>query len=310
MRARGGPRSRVGLLLGVVLLTSCGQAQGESADSASVTPPVVIGARAPGPGQSRNPSYPWIAGPIAETVESRFRPPRGYRRVAVEDGSYAAWLRGLPVHPGRGTIHLYDGTPVTGGAPHAAVLAVDVGARDLQQCADAVIRLRCEYLRAVGRESEIAVGFTSGDLARWSDWQTGLRPRVDGNSVSWVRSGTPGSDYAAFREYLDTVFTYAGTFSLERELQPVADPALVEPGDVFIVGGFPGHAMLVLDVVENERGRRLFLLCQSFIPAQEIHVVTSDSFPGGVWHRARSAGVFYPAGWRFEYSALRRFGGR
>jgi len=305
--------ARIGLVVfclsSAVLPVGCERGAGGSpaAGAASAPAPVVVGTHAPHDGQARNPDYPWIEGTIGETLEERFRPPRGYERVAVPDGSFAAWLRGLPVHPGRGTIHLHDGTPRRAIGTHAAVLAVDVGERNLQQCADAVIRLRAEYLRRAGREDEIAFRFTSGDLARWSDWRNGMRPRVSGNSVTWARTGTRGSGYANFRSYLETVFNYAGTFSLERELEAVADPALVEGGDVFIVGGFPGHAMLVLDVAENRRGERVFLLCQSLQPAQEIHVVQSGGFPRRTWHRAKSGGQFFPAGWRFSYSALKRF---
>ena len=297
-------------LLLMLLTLGCGEGGVEGragTGTRSTSVPVVIGAGAPGDGQTRNPDYPWIAGPIAETVESRFRPPRGYERVAVSEGGFAEWLRGLPVYPGRGTIHLYDGTPRKTIGTHVAVLAVDVGDRDLQQCADAVIRLRAEYLRCAGRESEIAFRFTSGDLATWSDWQEGMRPRVDGERVSWARTGSRGSDYASFRAYLETVFTYAGTSSVEKELEPVVDPALIEPGDVFIVGGFPGHAMLVLDVAENRRGARVFLLCQSLQPAQEIHVVQSGRLPRHTWQRAKSEGRFFPAGWQLSYSSLRRF---
>jgi len=40
-----------------------------------------------------------------------------------------------------------------------------------------------------------------------------------------------------------------------------------------IRAGSPGHAMLVVDVAEDERGRRIYLLAQSYMPAQDIHIV-------------------------------------
>ncbi len=225
----------------------------------------------------------------------------------LEDGSFGAWLRGLPLEPGRGVINLFDGSKAPSQHNHVAVLAVDVGDRDLQQCADAVIRLRAEYLRTAGREQEIAFRFTSGDLARWSDWRDGMRPTVSGNSVTWSRRAEPDRGYASFREYLDTVFMYAGTHSLERELLAVEDPTTVEPGDVFVVGGFPGHAMLVVDVVENARGERQFMLAQGLLPARDIHIVHDGGFIKQYWHPARRSGRFYAGGWPFEFSDLRRF---
>ncbi len=74
------------------------------------------------------------------------------------------------------------------------------------------------------------------------------------------------TDYAAFRKYMDYVFAYAGTYSLERELKPVPLASL-QIGDVFIKGGFPGHAVLVADVAENAtRARSAFCWCRATCP--------------------------------------------
>ena len=194
---------------------------------------------------------------------------------------------------------------------HHAVFDIDVGSRDLQQCADAVIRLRAEYLftrLSEGAEcGDISFNFTSGDAARWSDWRRGIRPRVSGNRVSWNQTASADETYLNFRRYLNTVFTYAGTHSLERELLPVSDPARVEPGDVFIQGGFPGHAVIVVDVAEDERGRRVFLLAQSYMPAQDIHLLRNPA-SRSPWYEAASSGRLLTPEWEFSFSDLRRFG--
>jgi hypothetical protein len=67
---------------------------------------------------------------------------------------------------------------------HHAVLDIDIGTEDLQQCADAVIRLRAEYLLATECDEAIAFDFTSGDRASWSNWRRGFRPKVVGNDVA------------------------------------------------------------------------------------------------------------------------------
>ncbi|MCD4691207.1 DUF4846 domain-containing protein [bacterium] len=139
--------------------------------AAQVVAPGVIGVLEPS--VERNTRYRWIDGAFSSSVASRFRPPFGYARLEVKPGSFGEWLRGLPLEPGRGVVDMFDGTRARNQRNHVAVLAIDVGARDLQQCADAVIRLRAEYLLATGRGSEIAFRFTSGDLARWSDWREG-----------------------------------------------------------------------------------------------------------------------------------------
>ena len=75
---------------------------------------------------------------------------------------------------------------------------------------------------------------------------------------------------------LTRVFSDAGSASLQAELVPVRGP--VQPGDVLIQGGHPGHAVQVLDVAEGG-GKRYLLLGQSFMPAQQLHVLKNLGVP-------------------------------
>lgn len=254
-------------------------------------------------------AYPWLGDrAITETLAGRIAPPMGYRRLPAEPASFASWLRGLPLKPAGTPVRFHDGREkrYQGGA--VAVIDLDVGAADLQQCADAVIRLRAEFLRARDREEEIAFDFTSGTRARWPEWRAGARPVVNGADVSWApgRAAADGS-YASFRRYLDAVFTYAGTISLRRELIPVADPARIEPGHVFIQAGSPGHAVVVLDVAENPGGERVFLLGQSFMPAQDFHVLVNRAADGSPWYAVQPDRPLVTPEWKFGWDDLRRF---
>jgi hypothetical protein len=241
-----------------------------------------------------------------DSVASRIPPPRGFRRLCASPGSFAAWLGGLPLRPGRPDVLLYDGQRKRNQETHYAVLDVDVGPGDLQQCADAVIRLRAEFLYAGPCRDDIHFNFTSGDTARWVSWRNGMRPRLRGNHVSWFREAAPDSSYQSFRRYLDVVFSYAGTASLSRELRPAPDPARPEQGDVFIHGGSPGHAAIVIDVAQDDSGDRVFLLAQGYMPAQDIHILKSfdDTNP---WYRARPLGTLQTPEWEFSFRELKRF---
>ena len=48
---------------------------------------------------------------------------------------------------------------------------------------------------------------------------------------------------------------------------------VLQPGDIFYHGGSPGHAVMVLNVVENDLGNKMFILAQSYMPAQEMHIL-------------------------------------
>ena len=69
---------------------------------------------------------------------------------------------------------------------------------------------------------------------------------------------------------------FCGSVSLSRELKTKSNIHEIQAGDVFIKGGTPGHAEIVLDVAVNKKtGKKIFLLAQSYMPAQEIHILKS-----------------------------------
>ena len=252
-------------------------------------------------------TIPTFINPSGKTIETRFPVPEGFVQMPAASNTFAAYLRQRPLYPDSHLVHLYNGRLKSRQDVHCAVLQLDVGHRDLQQCADAVIRLRAEYLYAQKRYSDIHFNFTNGFRAEYARWRAGERIRVDGNRVYWVAGGQASGSYADFRKYLDMVFSYAGTASLERELYAVEPTALL-PGDVWIKGGHPGHAVIVLEVAEHpETGERRFLLAQSYMPAQEIHVLRH---PAGdsPWYSnsALEEGLETPE-WFFEMGQLRRF---
>jgi Domain of unknown function (4846) len=250
--------------------------------------------------------YPWRVGESRpETISGRLPPPPGFERVAVPADSFAAWLRGLPLKPNGTAVKLFNGTDKPRQDVHAAVIDIDAGSRDLQQCADAVMRLRAEWLFAADKKSEIGFNFTSGARVPFSRYAKGERP--DESGKTWKASAKPDASYPSFRKYMNLVFSYAGTASLEKELAPVATADL-QIGDVFIKGGFPGHAVIVADVAENKLTKaKRFLLIQSYMPAQDMHVLKNPANgDGSPWYALPTAELITPE-WTFAAGSLRRW---
>lgn len=246
-----------------------------------------------------------VAGQSSDTIKGRFAAPEGSQCVMVEDGSFAAYLRRLPLAPPGTSVLLHTGHLKHRQDVHAAVIDMSLGHRDLQQCADAVMRLRAEFLYTVERPDEIAFDFTNGFRAEWKRWRRGERIKVIGNRCSWVSGAKPDSSHAELLRFMDCVFMYAGTLSLAKELQD-ASAYPIQPGDVFIKGGSPGHAMIVVDVARTTKGRTFFLLAQSYMPAQQIHVVRNSDSRAGAWY-AQEGDLLRTPEWTFSWTDRKRW---
>ena len=248
-------------------------------------------------------AYGWLQQVPERRVAEAFPPPAGFTRSAAAPGTYGDWLRHLPLAPAGAKIMNHDGSEKWNQASAAAVVAIDIGARDLQQCADAVMRLRAEYLRSAGRTKDLSFKFTSGDAYPYSRWLDGTRPRVRGNEVGWRQGSAVANDRGQLRAWLDVIFTYAGTWSMVRDSAPVASVAELRIGDVLIQGGFPGHALLVVDLARNAAGKTAVLLAQSYMPAQSIHVVVNPADPdGGAWYRLDDETAIQTPDWPRPFS--------
>jgi hypothetical protein len=248
----------------------------------------------------------WLAADAhVRTLADSFAPPAEFRRVAVADGSFGAWLRQLPLRAPGSPVRAFDGELIhAGDDPRvAAVAELDVGARDLQQCADSIIRLDAEWRFAAGHGAQISYPIGHGSKLQWTRWAAGERPRIsDDDRVTWRRGARADDSHAQLRAFLDVVFGWAGTATLEDGTRRVPR-AQLRPGDFFVLGGHPGHAVLVLDVVEDGAGHRRALLGQGYMPAQDFHVLAHDGDP---WFSLDGDTVVTPF-WRpFPWTALHR----
>ena len=298
----------VHILLVLLVLSACSpKDSSQMEENVGVSPePVIekteaVSTNEPTPVQSKS-----IIKPEGNTVKTRFDVPEGFERVSVSDGSFESYLRNLPLKPDGSYVHYYDGKIKYNGV-YCGVIDMDIGERDLQQCADAVMRLRAEYLYEKALYDEIHFNFTNGFCASYSKWRQGYRISVNGNEARWVQTALVSNTYQNFREYMDMVFAYAGTISLAQELKPVAIEDM-RIGDVFIQAS-PGHCVIVVDMAQNtETGEKLFMIAQSYMPAQDIQILKNYNDESiSPWYSVDFGDVLNTPEWKFNKGDLKRF---
>jgi hypothetical protein len=254
--------------LSILIMAACGAASGT-------------------PTQTPAPAVEAVAEP-ARTVAEAFVPPDA--AVRVRENPFGLWLRDLPVAGPDVPVKTFDGRHVS---HDARVVELDMVPGDLQQCADSVIRLRAQYL--VDQGDEVMFHATSGDELPWAKYAAGERPFVKSERIAW-RSGSS----KRWDDYLAAVFMWAGTWSLEHHDTVAVDTP--EPGDVVVQGGFPGHAVILLDVAERD-GETFVLVGEGFMPAQSFHV---EIGPVEGWWAWTDDGLELPH-WTLPATALRRW---
>jgi len=211
------------------------------------------------------------------TLETRIITPNLFSRTSESDTSFGVYLRHLPLKPHGAEVMLYNGTYKSNYNVYDAVIDLEIGKRDLHQCADAVMRLWAEYLWTNKRYEDIHFNFTNGFQVDYSKWMQGYRVAVNGNKTKWIKRTSPSNSYKDFWKYMELVFSYAGTLSLSKELVHIPKDEM-KIGDVFIWGGSPGHAILVIDMALNPQTKeKLFLLSQSYMPAQETQILKNPT---------------------------------
>ena len=181
------------------------------------------------------------------------RTPLGYKRVEVHDGSFASFLRGLPLRPAGTKVMLYGGKEKARlqGLSYA-VIDMDILSNS-EQCADACMRLWAEYLFKKGEFSKIKFKNVNGETLAFKG-----RTRME------------------FESFMKRVFETANTYSMEKYMRPVK-ASDVQIGDVLVYVARPGrklgHAVIVVDMAENMFGNKVFLVAESNTPARDKHVM-------------------------------------
>ena len=188
--------------------------------------------------------------------------PWGYERCEGSDSQYCSYLRLLPLRRKGSEVMLYTGGRARFQSLNYAVVDIPL-LSNAEQCADVCIRLRAEYLYNSRQYGNIHFKDVNGNTMRYSG----------------------GASRKSFENYLRRVYGMASTYSLSREMKTrrLSD---MQPGDVFVYAAVDrpgnhkyGHAIMVVDVAENKKGKKAFLLAEGNTPARNIHIMRNFETP-------------------------------
>src|SRR5690606_4126304 len=155
-------------------------------------------------------------------------------------------------------VQLYKGKNKPNNNVYISVVDMPNSDKKLQTSTDSVKRLIAEYLFQI-KDYEKIVFHTDKQKLSFTDVANGDHSR------------------AKFNQYMDFVMERVSTPNFCADLKPVKLDE-IKVGDIFVQNTQPnGHAVIVVDMVENAKGDKLFLLAQGFQPAQEIQILANPN---------------------------------
>jgi len=217
--------------------------------------------------------------------------PDGYKRVGVSMNSFRDYLQNLPLRKDK-TVYLYNKQPKLNQSLHYAVIDISTGEKDLQQCADAIMRLRAEYF--FNKKQYDSIRFPKGEHSFYQY----------SSSVSGDKNNRK-----SFLRFMEQVFVNCGTYTLEQQLKPVRHFSDMQIGDVFVKAGAPGHAEIIVDMAVNPlNGKKIYLLAEGYMPAQDIHILLNPVMQGmGPWYELTDQKEIVTVSWIFTDNQLRHW---
>lgn len=203
-------------------------------------------------------NYPFSHSEDTESLFNRIKPLEGYERPKT-NSDFGNWLRFLPLKPEDEDVHKYNGEETTLKESFFMKNAgvIDMGVLNKwQQCADSILRLKAEYHWSKGEFYKIVFPLEKQNISY----------------LSWIKKYDHSRK--TFYKYLTHIYGNLGTASMKRDFKKINAHKL-DIGDMNVQNktGGVGHIFLILDIIENKKGKRLYLLGQGATPAQEFHII-------------------------------------
>ena len=96
----------------------------------------------------------------------------------------------------------------------------------------------------------------------WEQYRDGYRAVLSGNNVSFAKTKNEDDSYQNFRKYLDAVYNYAGTISLNKETASIYNDENIKAGNIMVTPGSPGHALIIVAQAINKNNESVYLLAE------------------------------------------------
>ena len=220
-----------------------------------------------------------------KTILERFDLPRNYKRVTVEERSFAQYLRNYPLRNPGSDVHLCNGRASDNQNSHCAVFDMTLKSSH-QGSAQTILRLCSDYLYKFGRYKEIAFHLANGKVSRWSEWKKDFRLDLAGSLKKWTIFENPPDEKKCYDDYLKDLFINTDKNSLEIFESEAVTYDNVKIGDILLDIGNENEVYMVVDICINQKDytKALLLATSTSSPASDFYIVNNPKRTDNPWY--------------------------
>jgi hypothetical protein len=235
-------------------------------------------------------------------------PSSDYKRIQIQEKSFAAMLRNLPLKsPGSDVLNYRGGIFKSGQDTSVAfVVDLDIQGRRLEQCMDILVRLYAEYLWRRNQVDHFKLPLPGGYWLSWKDWEAGFRPVFKGIDITMHKLSDFDDSYQSYLTYLNTVYAESHTQQFYHALQSLKRED-VQIGDIIIRKGTKGHAIMIVDLAMSKSGEMIALIANGDTPACELFLLNHKRDKPWIPFNFKSELLDLPLKRTMGWDGLRRF---
>ena len=194
----------------------------------------------------------------AQNKINQINVPSGYKRWTFPEGSYSDYIQKLPLKQDN-TIFKWNGNRLWVSSFLYEILAVVdkpiLFKEDLEQCADYSMRFWADYHKNTKILDKLYLDNYNGNKKYYKN--------TDKN----------------YLKYLRWHMAFSNSYSIKNGAQRIDALTKLIPGDMFVqnTDGGVGHVSVIVDVAENVKKERIYLVGYSYMPAQEFHIEDAEA---------------------------------
>jgi len=230
------------------------------------------------------------------TFESEFKFPDGYHRPdSSEMTDFQFWVSHIPLWPEGRWVRKYGGFDLIRWDSTSAVVMLP-WAHYVANEYGMALKMWAEYLRYAHRDFDLRWIPLKGEEITYKKFLNGKPARKGSGEFFFLESEPRDTAYIEYYNCLTQIALNTNFKGMAQNMAEVNENELA-PGDVYLGYSGPGKdgfLLIILNMIENDNGDRLYAICTGGNPAHDLYIPIFNNDRDNPWITIDQIKAFAP----------------